>query len=157
MTYTQSVALEAMACIHCGAVYAISKAVCDQARQSGGYHYCPHCRGNQGWRGEAEDQRRAAEIANLKAQISRADEQARRARQDAEHFEKSRNAYKGQVTKIKARAGRGMCPCCNRFFENLHRHMATKHPEFADADHHEASEKDSVIEDKTSPSTEAEA
>jgi hypothetical protein len=23
-----------------------------------------------------------------------------------------------------------VCPCCNRSFQNLRRHMATKHPEF---------------------------
>lgn len=151
MTYTRTITLEAMECIHCGAPYGISKEVCNQARKHGGYHYCPHCRGNQGWRGEDEDARRAAEIANLKAQISRADERARRAQQDAEHFEKSRNAYKGQVTKIKARAGRGMCPCCNRFFENLHRHMATKHPDFAHAD------SDGAPENPNGNSTETEA
>ncbi|MBV6448554.1 hypothetical protein [Nitrosomonas sp.] len=37
--------------------------------------------------------------------------------------ERSARAYKGQATKIKRRVGRGVCPCCNRHFENLERHM----------------------------------
>lgn len=40
-------------------------------------------------------------------------------------------AARGQVTKIKNRVGHGVCPCCNRTFENLARHMASKHADFA--------------------------
>jgi len=39
-------------------------------------------------------------------------------------------AAKGQITKIKNRVGNGVCPCCNRTFVNLQRHMGTKHPDF---------------------------
>jgi hypothetical protein len=28
------------------------------------------------------------------------------------------------------RIGNGVCPCCNRSFTNLRRHMTTKHPEY---------------------------
>lgn len=38
------------------------------------------------------------------------------------------SAARGQVTRIKNRVGNGVCPCCNRSFGNLHRHMQTKHP-----------------------------
>lgn len=39
-------------------------------------------------------------------------------------------AAKGQVTKLKNRAAAGVCPCCNRTFVQLARHMKTKHPTF---------------------------
>ena len=49
--------------------------------------------------------------------------------------ERRANNYKNQVraekaakTRIKNRVAAGMCPCCNRTFENLARHMNTKHP-----------------------------
>lgn len=35
-----------------------------------------------------------------------------------------------KVTRIKNRVGNGVCPCCNRTFQNLQRHMHTKHPEY---------------------------
>jgi hypothetical protein len=65
----------------------------------------------------------------------------RRARQRAEQnaayeasraarIKASRNAYKGQVTRLRTRAKAGICPCCNRHFEQLERHMAAKHPDF---------------------------
>lgn len=46
------------------------------------------------------------------------------------NLEHRRRAAVGQVTKIKNRVGHGVCPCCNRSFENLARHMNSKHPDF---------------------------
>ena len=43
---------------------------------------------------------------------------------------RSRNAMKGQVTKIKNRVARGVCPCCNRSFPQLAEHMSSEHPDF---------------------------
>lgn len=42
-------------------------------------------------------------------------------------YEKGR----GVVTKTKNRIGKGVCPCCNRTFVELARHIATKHPDYA--------------------------
>jgi len=39
-----------------------------------------------------------------------------------------------QIVKMQKRAAAGVCPCCNRSFTNMARHMATKHPEFKTAD-----------------------
>lgn len=36
-----------------------------------------------------------------------------------------------ELTRHKKRAKAGVCPCCNRQFANMMRHMKTKHPEFA--------------------------
>lgn len=35
-----------------------------------------------------------------------------------------------KALEIKKRVGNGVCPCCNRTFENLSRHMSCKHPEY---------------------------
>lgn len=47
-----------------------------------------------------------------------------------EMAERSANAHKGKVTEIKNRIHNGVCPCCKRSFQNLRRHMSTKHPDF---------------------------
>lgn len=44
--------------------------------------------------------------------------------------ERSLAAQKGVTTKIKKRIANGVCPCCNRQFQNVARHMAGQHPEF---------------------------
>lgn len=44
---------------------------------------------------------------------------------------RSVSAYKGQITNLKNRVKNGVCPCCHRTFQNLQRHMHTKHPAYA--------------------------
>jgi hypothetical protein len=43
------------------------------------------------------------------------------------------SAAKGQITKLKKRAQAGVCPCCNRTFSDLARHMQSKHKGFGDS------------------------
>ena len=45
-----------------------------------------------------------------------------------QHANRSRAALRGQVTKIKRRIGNGVCPCCQRSFQDLKRHMEGQHP-----------------------------
>lgn len=50
-----------------------------------------------------------------------------------DHEQRSHAATRGHVTRKKkqlARVANGVCPCCNRHFTNLERHMTTKHPDF---------------------------
>ncbi len=35
-----------------------------------------------------------------------------------------------ELTSLKNRIANGVCPCCNRTFVNLGRHIGTKHPQF---------------------------
>ena len=38
--------------------------------------------------------------------------------------------HAAKVKRLETRSKNGLCPCCNRSFVNLRRHVATKHPEF---------------------------
>lgn len=71
------------------------------------------------------------EVERQKALVERAKVAAQRARDEAETSERRRRATVGQVTKLKRRAAAGVCPCCQRQFQDLRRHMGEKHPEFA--------------------------
>lgn len=64
----------------------------------------------------------------LEAERSRSDLFIRQ--RDAER--RSKSAIKGQLTKTKNRIAKGVCPCCNRQFQDLHQHMETKHPDYVD-------------------------
>jgi hypothetical protein len=78
------------------------------------------------------------EAERLKQQLAQKDDEIRqereRARARLERSERSAAAYRGQVTRLRTRAKAGLCPCCNRSFQDLHRHMATKHPDFDPAE-----------------------
>jgi hypothetical protein len=49
--------------------------------------------------------------------------------------ERSHVSTKGQLTKARNRAKAGLCPCCNRHFTNVERHVKSKHPDFLGAAH----------------------
>jgi uncharacterized small protein (DUF1192 family) len=76
---------------------------------------------------KSEEKAREANEAWLRRRIVRAEA-------DAESAKRSRNAYKGLFGRTKKRVAAGVCPCCNRTFENLARHMAGEHPGYAGKD-----------------------
>lgn len=128
-TVTKYISLAETDCCHCGTTWAMDRDILVKRKNSGESMWCPVCGTAQRWsKTEADILREKLRAQEAIARDEK--ENARRARQDAEHFEKSRNAYKGQVTRLKNRASAGVCPCCNRHFEALERHMKTKHPEF---------------------------
>ena len=64
-------------------------------------------------------------------QMQIAGAEAERQAGEAKHATRRMAAAKGELTKMKKRVGNGVCPCCNRQFVNLQRHMATQHPGYA--------------------------
>jgi hypothetical protein len=63
----------------------------------------------------------------LKQRIAEKDDEIIAERNGRLQAERNTAAQRGQVTRLKNRAKAGMCPCCNRHFINLERHMASKH------------------------------
>lgn len=49
---------------------------------------------------------------------------------ERDQAEASARGYKGAATRARKRAKAGVCPCCNRTFKQLARHMESKHPDF---------------------------
>jgi len=46
-----------------------------------------------------------------------------------DQMERSRAAYKGELTKVRKTIHAGRCPWCRRSFKRLEAHMAAKHPD----------------------------
>lgn len=97
--------------------------------------YCPACGKGTCWTGKTDEQKKIEQLERERDQARAARDSARQRETDAlaeaDHFRRSRDGMKGVVAKIKKRVGRGVCPCCNRHFANLQRHMETQHPEVA--------------------------
>lgn len=92
--------------------------------------YCPlgHAMIPAG-KSEADRQRDAREAAERQVQrltAIRTDLETR-----LEQQRQLTRAQKAAKTRIKNRIAKGVCPCCNRTFENLQRHMTTQHPTYA--------------------------
>lgn len=113
-------------CCVCGVVFAMPSSLQQRLRESGALFYCPS--GHPQHYSETEIQKLQKELQRVKESSQREIEWQRGARQTAE---KQLIVKKGQITKLKNRISKGVCPCCNRSFANLHQHMSSKHPDYA--------------------------
>lgn len=127
----RGISFEVHDCITCGIPYVVPLNVVEQQRENGGYHFCPNGH-QQGWdksrsRRVKEEQEREAirqERDRLKQNAAYLEEQVRLERS-------ARQTVERREAKLKKRTIiNGVCPCCTRSFENLQRHMKTKHPDF---------------------------
>lgn len=128
-TYAGNTDLVVMTCPACGVTYAIPR-VLQQAAQEAGDRKITWCCPNGhdlGYNGPSE----AAE----RAERAEADRDWYRQRHQAErdlreHTEHRLRAQKAATTRAKKRHAAGVCPCCNRSFVQLKRHMATQHSDY---------------------------
>lgn len=117
-------------CCECGIAFAVPTSLWQQWKgDSSKWFYCPNGHQQHYTEGDVQRERRLREQAEARAKR----EQKRRewAQQEARQADYRARAAKGQLTKARKRIAAGICPCCNRQFENVMLHMRHKHPEFA--------------------------
>jgi len=122
--------LKIMQCGTCGVWHGIPQFMYDTCLEEGGFWHCPngHRRGFKEGRQEKEAIRR--ERDQLRQSLAMYQDEAREANERLEAEKRRASAARAQVTRLRNRASKGVCPCCNRHFANLERHMGSKHPEF---------------------------
>lgn len=122
MNFRSAVTLEMVSteCCTCGVPVVMSALMMAQRRQDGGTFYCIN--GHQLGFGDNENARLRKEVEAQKKRVVSAEARA----SVAEAVQRDAQAERD---RLKARVHRGVCPCCNRSFANVQRHMATKHPE----------------------------
>lgn len=113
----------------CGHEFYMDPGTYDIRHDDGKLFWCPVCGNSQYWSENTIAQlERRAELAERRSAANRA--QAIKARKERDHEKARRIGYQGEVTKTRKRIGKGVCPCCNRHFANVERHMANQHPEY---------------------------
>lgn len=121
-TFTETVVLEKDTCGRCGGVFALNKVFTDHARANQGGFHCPYCQTGWSWNESESDRLRKRleaaqnELRGVKCEILR----------NQQLLDAEKKARENAERKLR-RADKGVCPCCNRTFQNLARHMATKH------------------------------
>lgn len=128
-TITELVTLVTETCCSCNVVFAMTDEMTKRLRQSHDTFYCPAGHG-QRYLGKSD-------VEKERERADRAETQLRYARSRAQHLgdqlqatSRSLSATKGVLTKTRKRIGNGACPCCNRHFVDVERHMANKHPDY---------------------------
>lgn len=106
----------------CNATFAVPEQVYETWRRlkERGSWWCPSCGSCRHFLGETKEARRIRELEQRLA----------RTQSRAVHAESEARARARQYNRMRDRVKNGVCPCCNRTFQNLARHMKTKHPEF---------------------------
>lgn len=115
-----TVQMTEMTCGECGIQFAVPEDWRAEKQRTGNGWYCPngHPRvyresdEEKAKKALAEERRRHA---NTLARLNEAQEAERKAQ--------------AEMRRMKKRTSAGVCPCCNRTFQQLARHMKTKHPD----------------------------
>lgn len=119
--------LEVTVCT-CGVLFAAPSKLLNSRRETGDDFYCPN--GHVLVFTDYENKR-------LKKKLDRERERSGRLAAELDQTEAARRAEKAAKTRIKqdrdrtrARIAEGVCPCCNRTFKDVARHMKSQHPDF---------------------------
>jgi hypothetical protein len=124
-TLDVGVELEIHECGTCGVMFGMGIGFVNARRDDHKTWYCPN---GHRWHFTAESREEQLKRERDEARNRAALERARR-----DQTEASLRATKGVVTKQRKKLDRvkhGVCPCCQRHFENVEAHMATEHPDF---------------------------
>lgn len=114
-------ALSTLTCYRCGIVFAVPQYFRTMRLDDKENFWCPNGHPQAFVKSEADRLREQLTEANRRLEWERGRVKAK---------EKEVIAQKGQITKLKNRISKGVCPCCKRSFSDLHRHMRSKHPDY---------------------------
>lgn len=120
--------LTVMTCGKCGVIFGMETEMHDRKVQEHGSFFCPNgC--NRRFIMTTKVELLQQELAQKNDNI----DYLRRANNSLHNQVATLNysvrAQKAAKTKIINRVKNGVCPCCNRTFQNLQNHFKTKHPE----------------------------
>lgn len=100
-------------CAACGIVFGLPYDYNQELRGNHKGFYCPN--------GHSLSYSSKTEVEQLKEKLDTAQEHCT-------HLETELNGALKRLATVQTRIHAGVCPCCNRHFANLERHMNNKHP-----------------------------
>lgn len=125
-------------CSNCGIYFAVPSDFDAKRRDDGQTFHCPN--GHSLHYGDTKERRLERQLAAITKDVEQEriwKDSYRKQRDSAE--EEARKQYRtkkqvlGKLRATKARVKNGVCPCCQRSFVQLARHMETQHPGYASA------------------------
>lgn len=105
-------------CITCGTLFAMSEDLWDRRYRDRKSFYCPNGH-SMVFSGKTD----ADKLKDAEARETALRDQLGAAVREAE-------SVRSALLRDRQRFANGVCPCCNRSFENVRRHMASQHPDY---------------------------
>lgn len=127
LNFEAAVEFEIVECANCGIRFAVTSGFKQRRKEDHKDFFCPSGHSNF-YPQASETERLRKQLEAEKRGHKAAEHRADVAREEARFAEYRRRAAKAQLTKMRKRVANGVCPCCNRSFDDLHRHMKAKHP-----------------------------
>lgn len=122
-------------CYKCGIEFAAPEHFVNARLADGQSFFCPN--GHSQHYTETEVQRLTKQLEAEKKRVEQeklwreqADKKVEEARAETRTARKAEAIVRGKLKAQSERVKNGVCPCCNRTFQNLQRHMQTRHPDF---------------------------
>lgn len=135
--YVQATLADAGECPTCGVRFAMPLNMLRTLRETKGTFYCPS--GHEQSFAESTSTRLKRELELERKRREQAEDLAKRRDEANQQLYKTKQQALGKLKALKQRAANGVCPCCQRSFTQLARHMRTKHPAWVEEQHkHEA-------------------
>lgn len=113
-----SVDFETETCFKCGVLFAMTSDYRNNRRRKRDTFFCPNGH-SQHYVGKTDTEK----LKEAQARETALRDQLAAATRDAE-------LTRVALLRDRARFAAGACPCCNRTFENVRRHMSTQHPDY---------------------------
>lgn len=120
--FVEGMWFEVETCCTCGMAFAMAVDFQQRRRNDHGWFYCPAGH-RQHYVGKTEAQKLKEELAQRDAALERERARGRELLHERDQIAKAHR-------KMRKRVMNGVCPCCNRSFDNLRRHMETQHADF---------------------------
>lgn len=112
-------------CCNCGVPFAMTDTHKKARLADKETFYCPNGH-PQHYLGKTHDQ----QLKDAERKAANALEEARITAARAEQLAQALTDARRETKRLERRATAGACPCCDRTFVQLARHIKTKHPEF---------------------------
>lgn len=122
-----TITLIPMECGECGCVFGISEQKYKRCKELGEGWHCPN--GHSRVFSKPHNSELKEEVERLRRRTLNLEATVDIKNQTIIQLNYSTRALKAAKTKIVNRVKNGVCPCCNRTFQNLKNHFKSKHPE----------------------------
>src|SRR5688572_24536546 len=105
-------------CITCGIEFGMPVEYVQQRKKEKSNYFCPNGH-QQHYISKTEAELLKEELDKEKKRREWAEESRKNAWERVEEEKRSKAALKGVLTRTKNRVSKGVCPCCDRTFQNL--------------------------------------
>jgi hypothetical protein len=129
ITHTYTGRLTVVDCATCHMDFGVTDKFERTRRDDHKNFFCPAGHSNY-YPGRSETERLQQRLHEANQSAASLTHQLDQTRAELSHESARRRGYQGQLTRTRRRIANGICPCCNRTFRNLARHMAGQHPEY---------------------------